>query len=572
MGCSMKSKIYAPFVFAIFFAVSGLCSIIPSSPTEAPMPDCGECPNPLVELKPMIIGGEIPDHFKEYATEFAINYWQAWAGLFLKEKNRCADQYYYFDHEGNITRIGVQSGDAKYIIEPWTYIEEGNGMAVVNHASGWNGNSYTSIVPDVVSRLGSLQISYDLIALKNKEKYDVGIGIMDWVPEPPEGEFYGYTDESVWRDGVQYLPNDGIFQGDWSPATLASSEITLDKGDIGIAIRKKETPSEFSITVDDTSAFPPIYKITLNNIKNLFNEAIPNNVKIAINVDHGSIHGGDELDGWNVFTTLDGQIPSTILYEPPECPQAEYATLEIAPVCDWHDGQLSIGQTRVTNKLQLHSCSAWEGTVSYKRSVHRTDTATEEYEAGDGTIFYYDYVYQRDVEEQATVQLDWGYDHTSSYGDTYFKGSASGSYYINWSIIDSQTSSLDGFTNKSIKEVQCAGTMGTLNYDGMGGGGGMLIVDSPGKDYELHIDLASPTCAGTETICYEQAGQTICPYTEPFEYSLSATGAIFEGEISQNSFSGSWEADVCDGVVLPELHGPYSCGVSWSWSFKNPGD
>ena len=101
-----------------------------------------------------------------------MNYWSGWAWIEFKKNNPCVDTYYVYEDPGGSTRIGVKSGEAKYIIKAWAAVEEGNGQAVVKHASGWDGNDFTSVKPALIPRLGQIQVSYDLVALKNGETYD----------------------------------------------------------------------------------------------------------------------------------------------------------------------------------------------------------------------------------------------------------------------------------------------------------------------------------------------------------------------------------------------------------------
>jgi len=89
-------------------------------------------------------------------------------------------------------------------------------------------------------------------------------------------------------------------------------------------------------------------------------------------MDKGSIQGGEDLEGWKVFTTVNGEIPSPILYEPPDCSRAKSATLKIAAVCDWHDGPPSVGTPRINKNIQVPQCYRLSAKIT--RKIHyRTD-------------------------------------------------------------------------------------------------------------------------------------------------------------------------------------------------------
>lgn len=363
--------------------------------------NCGECLNPLVELKPMRIGGNIPEYFKKYDVEFAKNYWSGWAWLFFKKKNPCADTYYILDLDGKLSRHGIEKGKAKYIVESYAIIEAGNGQVPVLHLSGWNGSEYSDKKPALIPRLGSIEIHHDLIALKNGEKYDFGTDVIDCVGEPPGDDFYGSSwGEKVVIDGETYVGNDGLFCGDWGPSDVAIGDINFEKGDIGITIRKKETPSDCFLDIDDYSEYPPHYKIEVKNIKNLFNESMPDKVKIALKADKGDIVNGEELDDWRVFSTSGGKIPEPVLYRPPQCKEAKTDNLRIAGVCDFHDGKPSIGKTRFAKKINNIQC--YDVTVKVTR---------EHYENGHRSKNYYLEDYEDSVSEQIQATLHMVFDH-----------------------------------------------------------------------------------------------------------------------------------------------------------------
>ena len=337
--------------------------------------DCGECPNPLVELEPMKIGGDIPDHFKNYEVEWSTKYWSGWAWLFFKRQNPCVDSYYIMETPLGESRHGAKKGKAKYIIKSYSIIEAGNGDVPVIHLSGWDGNDFPKKEGALIPRLGTIEIHHDLIAVKNGELYDFCVSQIDWVEEPPDDEYYGFPwGEKVIVGGLPYTGNDGLFCGEWGPHDLAIGDISFEKGDVGVTIRKKETPSSCSLETDNVSLYPPYYKLDIKNIRNLFNEPMPNNVRIALKTDEGTIEGGEEeLEGWKVFTTREAKIPSQVLYKPPDCSKSKKDTLRIAAVCDWHDGEPSVGKSRITKEISIPQCFVRSGSMTKRHYTTHTE-------------------------------------------------------------------------------------------------------------------------------------------------------------------------------------------------------
>ncbi len=323
---------------------------------------CGECPNPLVELKKMEIEGDIPaihNLIREFEKgEPRIGWENLEKGipsefdssqrgaeyLEFRKRNPCADIYYMRETHLGLVRVGVKeselTGKPKYKVESCAKIEIDGGQALVMRATEGGG------IPAYIPLVGTIEIQHRLVALKNGETYDSGVEFIDWVRDPPEGEDY-YRDPSSDR---------GLFPGAFETGDLAGATIVLERGDIGVTIRKKETPSTCSLEVDEVSSYPPFYQMSVEGVRNLFNEPMPNNVRIALKVDEGSIQGGEAIEGWKVFTTIGGEIPSPILYEPPDCSKVKSATLRIAAVCDWHDGDPSVGEARISKSIPIPQC------------------------------------------------------------------------------------------------------------------------------------------------------------------------------------------------------------------------
>ena len=158
-------------------------------------------------------------------------------------------------------------------------------------------------------------------------------------------------------DGQTYKGSEGgLICGNFSTGFIAGAPIIFDKGDIGITIRKKETPSDCSVDVDDISEFPPNYKLKVSDIKNQFNETMPNKVKIALKAEFGKILSGEERNGWRIFNTTNGQISDEILYRPPSCAEAKVDILKVAGICDYHDGTPSVGKPQFEQKITNSRC------------------------------------------------------------------------------------------------------------------------------------------------------------------------------------------------------------------------
>lgn len=366
--------------------------------------NCEECQNPIVELKNLEIGDfeTAADDIEEMSKEFygwddllekkgisAFDVLQRGFTLFtgLKERNPCADIYYdYEDYENEIIRFGAKKGQAKYNIEStlnFTKKASGGEKVLVRHVvyqvteldvpriryfkyddshtieiKEWYDVKEISNQLKLIPKKGTVEIINELVALKNDEVYDTGNLQIDWVSDPPEDEAYFRAEgETLTVDGQTYKGSEGgLICGNFGTGFIAGTPIIFDKGDIGVTIRKKETPSSCSADVDDISKFPPHYKLKVTDIKNQFNETMPNNVKIALKAELGKILSGEEHNGWRIFNTINGQIPDGIIYEPPSCAEAKVDILKIAGICDYHDGMPSVGKPRFDLKITNSRC------------------------------------------------------------------------------------------------------------------------------------------------------------------------------------------------------------------------
>jgi hypothetical protein len=345
--------------------------------------NCGECPNPLVELKKMDIEGDISsihNLIQEFGKEETRIGWEnflkgipydfgssqrAAEYLVFRKKNPCADIYYMRETHRGLIRVGVKktelTGKALYNVKSVAKIQLNGGEALVIKKTNGGG------IPTHIPLVGTIDIHHKLISLKNGEIYDSGEESIDWVREPREGEEY-YRDPNN---------NRGLFKGVFDTSDLTGAMIVLDKGDIGITIRKKETPSSYSLEVDEISVYPPFFQMQVEGIRNLFNELLPDNVRIALKVDEGTLEGGEIIEGWKVFTTVNGRIPLPILYEPPDCSKVKSATLKMAAVCDWHDGKPSVGEPRISKSIPIPQCYRLSAKIirklNYKNDWTRQD-------------------------------------------------------------------------------------------------------------------------------------------------------------------------------------------------------
>lgn len=332
--------------------------------------DCGDCPHPLVGLAEMKITGDLEavrdiiNGYMDYQFTGRLPERTAgWDNLLRRDdgilpldlaarinaldtfrlKNPCAKLILTYQ------KVGAAK---KYRIESTAEIKIGNGQVVVEHESD------TGIEKLAVPRIGTIHIKHELIALKNGQIYDTGREIIDWVtPPPPPSDKYRATQGT-------------IMPGYFDTPDLHCKEISLSHGDVGITIRKKETPSSCSIKVDHQSKYPPFFEIKVKEIKNLFAEKMPDNVKIAFKAEKGEIMNGEEIDGWRIFSTKGGEIGTPIMYKPPKCNESDTDFLKIAGVCDFHDGPISIGKERFKKKILNPYCHD----VTAKITITKTNT------------------------------------------------------------------------------------------------------------------------------------------------------------------------------------------------------
>lgn len=323
---------------------------------------CGECQSPLVELKNVKFEGDLPQSGKfdwgsegrgKAGTSSAfLRGMEIFAGGF-KKANPCADIKYTL--EDNIARqnpISTRPGTSKYDIETTINIKQDAGQVLVFHNAG--ATPQLALVPS----LGTAFIRNVLIAKKNGMTYDQGEETIDWLPDAPEGDnYFAAPGEKLVQGGKTYSGSSGIIVGkEFSPGSLSSIPIYFEKGDIGITIRKMETPSDCSIEIDDSPHVPPYPKLVISHIMNQFNTLLPDNVRLAIRVQKGEITGGEKLEGWQVFKTAAGTVTDAVFYKPPQCPQTAGDTLDVAGVCEFSDGPPSVMKPKFTKEIPNWQC------------------------------------------------------------------------------------------------------------------------------------------------------------------------------------------------------------------------
>ncbi len=382
--------------------------------------NCEECQNPIVELKNMEIGdvASAADEIAKMSEEFygwevllgrngisAFDVLQRGFGFLseIKKKNPCADTYYIFENlVDQPKRIGAKEGQAKFEIR--TTLNLIKKASKGDKALVWHVVDEISTELELIPKKGTIEIINELVALKNDDVYDNGNLQIDWVADPPEDEgYFNAAGETLTIDGQTYKGSNGLFTGSFSTGDIAGAPIIFDKGDIGITIRKKETPSDCSVDVDDISKFPPHYKLKVSDIKNQFNETMPNNVKIALKAELGKIISGEERNGWRIFNTVNGQISDEILYSPPSCAEAKVDILKVAGICDYHDGTPSVGKPRFDQKITNSRC--------YDAVVTMTSTYTNKKrydKSGDPgyIVFKEKKTYDREIKATITIGME----------------------------------------------------------------------------------------------------------------------------------------------------------------------
>jgi hypothetical protein len=363
--------------------------------------DCGSCPNPLVAMQlERDIEGDF-DRINQTMDEFfpiqeepgspfvGFEGWQsdeqsaagplgktaAWLdsginALRFRQQNPCA-QIIVGGHDND-------PRNAKYVVTAKLVVEFGNGSVEVKHREDVTAGGPVGL--KTVGRVGTMTVQTKLVALKNGETYDANARSYAWVePAPWPQDYWSHMEPAI--------------SGAFGPGAVPT-EYDFGSRDIGTTIRKKETPTSAKLQVDDLSRYPPSYLLELTDIRNEFDEPLPGFVRVALRVSEGQLRGGTTMDGWTVYSTQDGRIPVPVLYDPPQCPDSGAAKLEIAEVCDWHDGEPSPGKPRISMRIPLHQCTNWAGTftVNYTREDIWTLGSTDGKDAmsysATGTFFF----------------------------------------------------------------------------------------------------------------------------------------------------------------------------------------
>ncbi len=366
VGWGKRPDIFHLRVVGIFIIITTLILISRSFSLFPPgaQEDCGECPNPLVEMKNLRMGdiSTIADLFKELAKKFygweeeGVTVQEVVLGGFnfleFRKENPCAEMYYtemrWTGEKDKEIRHGAQQGTAKYYIQSTlNMVKAQPGEKALVRRAVYDGKGHeTSLQEEYVPKMGTVHIHHELTCLKNNETYDEGDVRLDWLPEPPANEIYGYSEKGA----------DGIIVGLFSKGSIAGLPIELGKGDVGKTIRNKETPSSFSLDVEEEPLYPPYYKLEIHTIRNLLGEALPNKIFVALRVKYGEIEGGTKIQGWSIFPTEGGKIATPVLYRVPQCSQTKQDIMEIAAYCDWQASEAMVGKPQASQKIHIPEC------------------------------------------------------------------------------------------------------------------------------------------------------------------------------------------------------------------------
>ncbi|MBN1999413.1 hypothetical protein JW935_17780 [candidate division KSB1 bacterium] len=528
----MTNKKFFIILIPLFAVIIVSCKRdnLPTRQNNDVIPDdeCGECRNPIVRLEPAQIHGTYPDHFNKYVVDVALNYWGSWGWNEWKKEHLCADTYYIFKDDFTQKRYGIKQGEARYIVMSNLTIKIENGNAVVRYVL-----DDSDVVQHIlVQRLGFIELNTELTALKNQQIYDSGHNTFDWIPDPPEGEFWSYAYESVTVDGETYLPADGIFLGDFGPSALGDLVSDFVYGDVGRTIRKKETPSACTIEFDDHKGFFDYYSIWIKNIKNLFDEPLPDNVRIAVKTEYGEIKGEEIIDGWSILTSSGGEIPDAVQYKIPECPRLKLSQIEIAAVCEWHDGEPQIGKTRITSEIPIIDCAVWEGDLVFSESGSGSYHYSDDSESTNATCSW---------ENSTTIHLALAASEFCPYcfGQMGFDGT--------YSIKDTRNSTTRYYSqNKVCESSHNADCGGILSPPGdLSSMMASLTCYEDKGTYKLHINFAfGLDCNGT----YRHKCTDEETTTSEYEVSICRFDtAVFPADPSLNGFTGQYNGDMISG-------------------------
>jgi len=324
---------------------------------------CGECPNPLVEVK-LAKEGKISDDALKLLNEKAAKEFGEFGGevfvfevmmrgfefLEFKKRNPCADLY-YIEHrppDYRVVRHGMKEGQAKYEIRSTidvTKAKPGEQAMVKQVIYDEKGNEVSQSLASV-PKLGNIRLRHELVCLKNNEVYDEGELNLDWIDNPPENEDYFLPDQG----------SDGICIGAVTRGDLSSSTIFFNQGDVGVTIRKMETPAGFTLNIEEQLSNRSTYFLKISEIINQLGKKLPANIYVALRTKHGHLQGGKKVGEWHIYKTSGGAIPSPVLYQPPECAQGRFDMLEMAAYCDWHADEPEVGSVRASQKIPLLRC------------------------------------------------------------------------------------------------------------------------------------------------------------------------------------------------------------------------
>lgn len=543
-----------PAVFACFLSIAGLLFATADSLAGV----CEGCANPRVEVRPIEFTGEVPESLRSY-IQSGGGWERAWAWLEFKNRNPCADISFTMDPGWKEPETLGPGGTPEYHVESTMRFSKGDPGArtLVLRQSDWDGREYRKSEPALVPALGRIEVRHDLRALKNGQTYDSANTRYDWIGDPPEGSADFPHDGPAVIDGKTYHPAEGIFVGDFSPAAAIEEEIQFSQGDIGLTIRKKETPSSASIQVDDSSAYPPHYLVEVSEIKNEFGEAIPDHVPLALRADKGEIEGGEPLDGWKLFPTRGGGLASPIRYRPPKCAaKPGKATIELADVCHWHEFSHLVRQPRFRRSVDLPACGTFKGTISYQRSVHWKDESTQP----SGKTFI-----SVDLTESATVFVTARHlrnvKDSSGVSGLYEARPLAGRYSVSMTKTTVITDN-KGHWTKSVDTWQGSGWMRPEDERNL-----LLTIEPRQKKYTIQSAILFPPVQGTTEISTSRGVKTTMP-AEPWAINASFN---VDGSTEGASVRGNWSQPATGNTAVTSAAGLLP-GSTWNWSLSRVGE
>lgn len=541
-------------MFACFWWVAGL--LFPTTNAWAGV--CEGCANPRVEVRPIHFTGDVPESLQSYIRSGG-GWERAWAWLNFKNRNPCADISFVMDAGWKPPETLGPGGVPGYHVESTMHFSKADpgDRTLVMRQSGWDGNEYRKSEPVLVPILGRIEVRHDLRALKSGQIYDSAQTRYDWVGDPPEGSTEFLHDGPAVIDGKTYQPADGIFIGEFSPSAAVEEEIHFSLGDIGLTIRKKETPSAGSLQVDDGSMYPPYYLIEVTEIQNQFGEPMPDQIPLALRMDEGEIDGGEPLGGWKLFTTQGAALPAPIRYRTPKCaPKTRKAVIELADVCHWHEFSHLIRQPRFRRSADLPVCGTFKGTIHYQRNVHWKDESTQP----SGKM-----VMSVNLTETATLFVTAKHlrnvKDSSGVSELYEARPLAGRCSVSMKKITLITDK-KGNWSKTVDTWQGGNWMRPEDASNL-----LVTIEPRQERYTIQGAIIFPPVEGTTEITSSRGMRS----TMPAESWAINAGFDVDGSTDGAAVSGTWSQPAAGNTAVTATTGLLP-GTTWNWRLKRVGE